>query len=176
MRFPFIPAALIASLAFAVVNPASAQSTHTENTFKLDESSSRPKASIEQVDWLVGDWVGTAFGNRFEEVWNPASAGTMVGFFKLYNDQGVVFYELLVLEEEEGSLSLKVKHFGANFHAWESKEDFVNFKLVKIEPDAIHFSGLSFYRDGPDKINGYIVMKGKEGAVREEPLIYKRRK
>ena len=99
----------------------------------------------------------------------------MVGFFKLFNDKGVVFYELLLLKEEEGSLSLKVKHFSENFHAWEDKEDYIDFKLVKIEPDAIHFSGLSFYRDGPDKINGYIVMKGKDGAVREEPLTYQRR-
>jgi hypothetical protein len=175
MRHILIRAAVIALLAYTTVSPVSAQSSHTENTYKLDASSPRPKASIEQVKWLEGNWLGTAFGNRFEEVWNPASAGTMAGFFKLYNDDGVVFYELLVLEEEEGSLSLKVKHFGANFHAWESKEDYINFKLVKIEPDAIHFSGLSFYRDGPDKIDGYIVMKGKDGAVSEEPLTYKRR-
>ncbi len=175
MRFLLFKAVLIALLAWVVVSPVSAQSAHTENTFKLDASSPRPKASIEQVDWLVGNWVGTAFGNRFEEVWNPASAGTMVGFFKLYNDDGVVFYELLLIVEEEGSLSLKVKHFSENFHAWESKEDFINFKLVKIEPNAIHFSGLSFYRDGPNKINGYIVMKGKDGTVREEPLSYERR-
>jgi len=175
MRYLLISTVLITLFACRLVSPVSAQSAHTENTFKLDESSPRPKASIEQASWLVGNWVGTAFGNRFEEVWNPASAGTMVGFFKLYNDEGVVFYELLVLEEEEGSLSLKVKHFGANFHAWESKEDFTNFKLVKIEPNAIHFSGLSFYRAGPDKISAYIVMKGKDGAVSEEPLNYERR-
>jgi len=99
----------------------------------------------------------------------------MVGFFKLYNDDGVVFYELLLIAEEEGSLSLKVKHFSENFHTWESKEDFINFKLVKNEPNATHFSGLSFYRDGPDRIDGYIVMKGKDGSVREEPLNYTRR-
>ena len=175
MRHILIQAVVITLLVYTVVSPVSAQSAHTENTFKLDASSPRPKASIEQVDWLVGNWVGSAFGKRFEEVWNPASAGTMVGFFKLYSGDEVVFYELLVLEEKEGSLSMKVKHFGANFHAWESKEDFVDFKLVKIELDAIHFSGLSFYRDGPDRVNGYIVMKGEDGAVSEEPLIYKRR-
>lgn len=168
--------AFLMGLTCAYLSPAGAQSVHTKNTYKLDDPSARPKASIEQVDWLVGNWQGTAFGNQFEEVWNPASAGTMVGFFKLFNDEGIVFYELLVLEEEEGSLSLKVKHFGANFHAWEDKEDYINFKLVKIEADAIHFSGISFYRDGPNKIDGYIVMKGKDGSVREEPLTYQRRK
>ncbi|MBX2849807.1 MAG: hypothetical protein KTR16_15900 [Acidiferrobacterales bacterium] len=158
-----------------MVGTVNAQSAYTENTYKLDDPNVRPKATIDQVNWLVGNWVGTAFGNDFEEVWNPASAGTMVGFFKLLNEDGVVFYELLLLAEEEGSLSLKVKHFSENFHAWETKEDYINFKLVKIEPNAIHFSGLSFYRDGDDKINGYIVMKGKDGTVKEEPLTYQRR-
>jgi len=68
MRYIFAHAVLIALVVCAVVSPVSAQSAHTENTFKLDESSAGPKASIEQVDWLVGNWVGTAFGNRFEEV------------------------------------------------------------------------------------------------------------
>lgn len=175
MRHNFIQATIIILLVCAGLESVSAQSGHTKNTYQLEASSPRPQASIEQVDWLVGNWLGTAFGNHFEEVWNPASAGTMVGFFKLYSEDQVVFYELLVLEEEEGSLSLKVKHFGPNFHAWESKEEFIDFKLVKIEPDAIHFSGLSFYRDGPNKIDGYIVMKGKDGAVSEEPLNYRRR-
>ena len=165
----------MAIIASAMVSNVNAQSAHTENTFKLDDPNNRPKASIDQVSWLVGNWVGTAFGNKFEEVWNPASAGSMVGFFKLFNDQGVVFYELLLLKEEEGSLSLKVKHFTEDFHAWETKEDYVDFKLVKIEENAIHFSGLSFYRDGPDKINGYIVMKSKDGSIKEEPLNYQRR-
>ena len=154
---------------------AAAQSARTENTFKLDDDTKRPPASIEQVSWLVGDWTGTAFGKQFEEVWNPVSAGTMIGFFKLFSEDEIEFYELLLLEEEEGSLSLKVKHFSKAFHAWEDKEDYVNFKLVKIEPDAIHFSGLSFYRDGDDKITAYIAFKNSDGSVREEQLLYQRR-
>lgn len=176
MRNNLIQVAVLMLFVFLLFSPVWAQSPHTENTFKLDQDAERPQATIDQVDWLVGNWVGSAFGNRFEEVWNPASAGSMVGFFKLYNDDGVIFYELLLIKEEENSLSLKVKHFDKNFHAWESKEDYVDFKLVKIEPNAIHFSGLSFYRDGPDKIDGYIVMKGKDGSVSEEPLNYERRK
>lgn len=162
-------------LVYIVSHQTQAQTAKTEHTFKLDPSTPRPKANLKDVDWLVGDWVGTAFGKQFEEVWNPASAGSMVGMYKLFDNEKITFYELLLLVEEEGSLSLKVKHFSADFHAWEDKEEFINFKLVKIEPNAIHFSGLSFYRDGPDKINGYIVFKDKQGEVTEERMIYERR-
>jgi len=146
----------------------------TEHTFRLAEGEKRPAATIEDASWLAGSWTGTAFGQTFEEVWNPPSAGTMVGLFKLIGDEGVEFYELLLLSVEEGSLSLKVKHFNADFTAWESKEDFVDFRLVKKEKDALHFSGISFYRRGENAIDGYIVMK--HGAeVREHHLKYVRR-
>ena len=151
-----------------------AQSKNTEHTFKLDEQTNRPEATLADVAWLVGSWEGEAFGSQFEEVWNAASAGSMVGLFKLMKEDQVSFYELLVLVEQEGSLSMKVKHFSADFIAWEDKDDYITFKLVKLEANAIHFSGLSFYRKGDDEITGYIVMHNKEKKW-EEKLIYRRR-
>ncbi len=146
----------------------------TEHTYQLAKGEQRPTATIEDAGWLVGSWTGTAFGQSFEEVWNPPSAGTMVGFFKLYGDDGVAFYELLLLSAEEGSLSLKVKHFNADFTAWEAKADYVDFRLVKKEDGALHFGGISFYRRGDDSIDGYIVMKNGD-EVREHHLRYERR-
>jgi len=146
----------------------------TEHTFQLAKGEERPAATIEDASWLVGSWTGTAFGQSFEEVWNPPSAGTMVGFFKLIGDEGVAFYELLLLSVEEGSLSLKVKHFNADFTAWEEKAGYVNFRLVKKEDDALHFGGISFYRRGDDSIDGYIVMKNGDEVV-EHHLKYERR-
>lgn len=152
---------------------AAAQTARTEHTYKLDDPDKRVAASIEDVAWMAGNWRGTAFGDRFEEVWNPPSAGTMVGFFKLFDKGEIVFYELLLLVEEEGSLSLKVKHFNADFTAWEEKGDYVRFRLVKLEPEAVHFSGLSFHRKGPDEIEAFLAMR-HDGELREERLTYQR--
>ncbi len=165
----FAAAALLCLLAVPVL----AQSARTEHTLQLDDPDQRPKATLEDVGWLVGSWEGTAFGARFEEVWNPPSAGSMVGMFKVIRDDAVDFYELLLLVEEEGSLSLKVKHFTPAFVAWETKEDYIDFRLVRVDDDAIHFSGLSFYRRGDDAMEGYIAMRSEAG-VREERLDYKR--
>jgi len=150
-----------------------AQSQHTEHTFKLNDPGNRPAATLEDVSWLVGNWSGEAFGSSFEEGWNPPSAGSMIGFFKLMDGDAVVFYELLLLVEEEGSLSLKVKHFNADFTAWEEKADYVTFRYVKSDEDAIHFSGISFYRVDDDTLNAYIVMRSGD-EVREEKLVYRR--
>jgi hypothetical protein len=150
-----------------------AQSLRTEHTYKLNDPDSRPPAALQDVSWLAGSWSGEAFGSNFEEVWNPPSAGSMVGLWKLMNDGQVVFYEIMLIVEEEGSLSLKVKHFNDDFTAWEEKADFVRFRFVKVEADAVHFEGISFYRIDENDMHAFIVMK-HEGDVREEKMVYRR--
>ena len=154
---------------------AAAQTQRTQHTYALDNPDERPAATLDDVAWLVGSWDGEAFGGRFEEVWNPPSAGSMVGMFKTLEGDEVGFYELLLLVEEEGSLSLKVKHFSREFVAWEDKEDFVDFRFIRAEPDALHFSGISFYRMSDDEIHGYIAMR-RGDEIYEEKLIYRRRR
>jgi hypothetical protein len=163
----------LAILLVCVTQSAFAQSQRTEHTYQLDDPDSRPAATLDDVAWLVGNWSGEAFGASFEEHWNPPSAGSMIGFFKLLQGDEVSFYELLLLVEEEGSLSLKVKHFNPDFTAWEEKEDYVTFRYIMSDDDAVHFSGISFYRVDEDNMIGYIVFRNGD-AVREEKLVYRR--
>jgi len=163
-----------AALLLVLSMPLDAAEPRTEHTFQLSPGEERPAATIEDASWLAGSWAGTAFGGRFEEVWNAPSAGTMVGLFKLLGDEGVAFYELILLSVEDGTLSLKVKHFNPDFTAWEEKADYVNFRLVKKEDDALHFGGLSFYRRGDNSMDGYIVMRNGD-EVTEHHLVYERR-
>jgi len=160
--------------ALCVANAACAAELRTEHTYQLEENEPRPTATLDDARWLAGSWIGTGFGQKIEEVWTPPSAGSMVGLFKLYGDDGVSFYEIMLITVEEGTLSLKVKHFSADFHSWEEKEDYINFRLVKVEPDALHFGGISFYRKGDDRIDGYIVMRQGDELV-EHHLAYERK-
>ena len=161
-------------LLVAYITSVSAAEPRTEHTYQLSEGEAPPVATLDDASWLVGNWAGTAFGQRFEESWSPPSAGSMVGTFKLFDDDDVAFYELLLMTVEDGTLSLKVKHFNADFTAWEDKSDFVDFRLVKIGKDALHFSGISFYRRSDNNIDGFIVMRS-DGELREHALVYERR-
>jgi hypothetical protein len=117
MKLAAAPIALL-GLILSLCGPSPrAAEPHTGHTFRLSEGETRPAATLADAHWLVGSWTGTAFGQQFDETWNPPSAGTMVGTFKLYDDSGVSLYEILFLNEEEGTLSLKVKHFNADFSA-----------------------------------------------------------
>jgi hypothetical protein len=154
---------------------ALAQERLTEHTYHLPKEAPLGKGQLKDVAWLAGSWNGTAFGSQFEEVWNPATAGSMVGMWKLFDkEKGVNFYELMLLKEEGDGLVLLVKHFSSDFTAWEEKKDFVKFRLVKVEQKAVHFSGLSFYQKSKDKIDGYIVMNQKDGSKTEHKLTYER--
>ncbi len=156
------------------VAPVFAVAPRTAHTFALEEGEQAPQATLQQAAWLAGNWLGTGFGKSFEEVWNPPSAGSMVGLFKLFDNSGVAFYELMLLTPEAGSLSLKVKHFNADFTAWEEKGDFIDFRLVKVEPDALHFGGISFYRRDENHMDAYIVMRNGD-ELTEHELKYRRR-
>ena len=165
--------ALAACAVLLCFGTAAAQSQRTEHTFQLDDPDNPPAASLADASLLVGSWAGTAFGGTLEAARNPPSAGSMVGLFKLMHDGEVSFYEILLLAEEEGTLNLKVKHFNPDFSAWEDKKEHITFRFIKAEEDALHFSGISFYRISDDELHAYVVMRSGD-EVREEKLIYHR--
>ena len=78
-----------------------------------------------------------------------------------------VFSEAMQLVEVDGSLVLKVKHFRPDFVAWEEKEDFVRFRLLKLAENEAYFSGLTFRRSG-DELVIYIVLTSGEQKTEHE--------
>jgi len=139
----------------------------------LARKSAAPAATLEAARFLVGSWRGTAFGEKMEEVWSAPTGGTMVGTFKLFSGDEPSMYEIMLLSVEDGTLSLKVKHFNADFTAWEDKSDYVNFRLVKLAENELHFGGLSFYRRDDDHIDAYIVLRNGD-EVTEQHMTYER--
>jgi hypothetical protein len=127
-----------------------------------------PPATLADMAWLEGHWVGEGLGGVSEEIWSPARGGTMMGMYRLLKDGKPVFYEFLMLVEENGTLAMKLKHFNPDFSGWEEKTGFVTFKLVAVEPRAVHFSGLSFHREGDDELRIYLRLRDKDGKTREE--------
>jgi Domain of unknown function (DUF6265) len=127
-----------------------------------------PPATLADIAWLEGRWVGEGLGGISEEQWSPARGGVMMGMYRLLKDGKPVFYEFLMLAEENGTLAMKLKHFNPDFSGWEEKSGFVTFKLVAVEGRAVHFDGLSFFREGEDELRIFLLLRDKDGTVREE--------
>lgn len=151
----------------------SAQSPQTPNTLKLDRPAERPRATLADARLLVGHWRGEFLGGVAEEVWLPPAGGTMVGVFRLFREDKVVFYEIMTAVEEEGSVSLKLKHFHPDLKGWEEKDEMVTFRLVRSGKDALWFEGLTYRRLADNSLQGFIAIQSKDGVVREESFTLK---
>lgn len=155
--------------------PAARASAQTANTVPAPTGVAGPPATVKDVDWLVGRWVGTGLGGVSEETWSAPAAGAMMGMYRLVIDDKVSFYEFMNLVEEQGTLALKLKHFNADLTGWEEKDRFLTFRLVKIEPQAAWFGGLTFRRTDTDTLDIFLAMRDSSGTVREERFAMKRR-
>ena len=145
----------------------------TENTLQFDPDAERQTVNIEQLSWYEGRWEGEGFGGMVEENFGPPLGGTMIGTFRVISENGPSFYEMLIIEPDENSLVYKVKHFNPDFTGWEEKEDYVPFKLIKIEGNKVYFNGLTIERNG-NKLTHYLALKQKDGTYREEVLTYRK--
>ena len=162
---------------FAVLLPtqwSTAQSALTEHTIQLDDPANQPSASLEEVAWLSGHWRGEGLGGTIEEVWSPPQGDTMVGAFKLMKADTVSMYELCAIVEENDRIAMWVKHFNPDFTGWEEKSDKVVFPLIRIEPGALYFDGLTFKQLDDDTIDVYLAFGGQGGEIREAKLEYTR--
>lgn len=139
-------------LAAALAIPFAPLSVFAQETRVGEEGFESPPASIEQLDWLVGQWVGEGIeGAPAMESWLPPMGGTMVGTFVQETPKGdIMFTEHLYIMPQDGSLVLKLKHFNADLTGWEEKDDMLTFRLVAIEPCAAYFNALTLRCRNPN--------------------------
>jgi hypothetical protein len=167
-RFSLIALILLVP-ALAAAQDAAALSNRTPNTLTAPDTYPGPRATIADLAWFEGRWVGTGLGGTTEETWSAPAGGAMMGMFRLSKGDAVVFYEFLTLVEHEGSLLLKLKHFNPDLTGWEEKADSVKFRLLKLTPSEASFGGLTFRRTGADTMQIFLALRNRtDGTVREE--------
>lgn len=130
------------------------------------------EASIDDFTWLVGHWRGEALGGVAEEVWLPPAGGSMVGTFRLVEEDGVRFYEVFTIAEPE--LDLRLKHFEADLVGWEERAEVVTFPFVRVGPTEAVFEGLVFRRLGDDRIQAVVQTRSADGTEGELEFVYER--
>ena len=159
----------------AIAMQSFAVERNTEHTVSLSPGEKSPPATLAALRWLEGHWVGDAFGGVAEETWMAPSGGSMLGMYRIVRDGKPMFFEIMMLVEQQGSLTMKLKHFNADLTGWEEKDKVVEFPLVAIDKNAIHFAGMSFHPSG-DTLTVYLAIRQKDGKVGEEKFVYRRKK
>jgi hypothetical protein len=117
--------------------------------------------------------VGEAAGGKTEEIWADPAAHAMSGMFRLIKGDKVIFYELMVVSEEQGSLVFRLKHFNADMTGWEEKNEVQAFPLVARKDGALQFQGMSFHPVG-DRLTVYLAIEHKDKPLEEAVFTYRR--
>ncbi|MFN0109797.1 MAG: DUF6265 family protein [Blastocatellia bacterium] len=153
---------------------AVAQEKQTEHTLKLSAGQKSPAATLAEMSWMTGGWTGKALGGVVEEIWAAPAGGSMLGMFRLTQKGKPVFYELVTLVEENGSILFRLKHFNPNMTGWEEKDKTIEFKFIGKKDGLIHFDGMSFKLEGKDAFTVYLAIEYKDGTIKEEAFRYTR--
>ncbi|WP_374469274.1 DUF6265 family protein [Phenylobacterium sp.] len=168
---PRFPAVMAIALGLLLAAPALAQ----PDVRTLADGQASPPAGIQAVAWLAGRWVGEGLGGEAEETYAPPADGQMIGHFRHTKDGKAVFYEFLLIRERGGSLVYGVKHFNPDATAWEEKDRWTEFPLVAVEDGRVVFDGLTYERDGADRLLVHLSLRnGKTGARRIETFRFRR--
>jgi len=146
---------------------------YSQNTLKYDDSKANTKASINDVSWIAGHWIGEAFGGVIEEVWTSPLGDSMMGSFKMVVEDKVEFYELCTISEENETLFFRLKHFHNDMKGWEEKDERINAQLIKIEGQKVYFDGFTFERVNEKELNIYVIFKDDNGVEEEMKFNYK---
>ena len=165
--------ALIAVVPGLCAVSANAADAVTARTWKLSPGEKSPAANLADMKWLTGHWIGAAFGGKTEELWTEPAGPNMSGLYRLVKGEKTIFYELMVVTEENGSLVFRLKHFDADLTGWEEKNEVRSFPLVAKRDGAMLFEGMSFHPNG-DTLTVYLAVDHKDKPIEEVTFTYRR--
>jgi hypothetical protein len=128
------------------------------------------KATIAQVSWIAGTWIGTTGSNTFEERWTPSAGGSMLAMARTIRGGVMSAFEFLCIVEREGGLVYQAMPNG--------RQPATDFKLTKIDAESATFENPAHdfpkmirYAKRPDGSLEAVVGDGKQRA---QTFVFKR--
>jgi hypothetical protein len=95
-------------------------------------AATKTRATISQVEWISGTWIGVnAAGTTFEERWTPTAAGSMMAINRTIRDGLMSAFEYLCIVERDGGLVYVAMPNG--------RMPPTDFTLTKVGPDEAVF-------------------------------------
>jgi hypothetical protein len=88
-------------------------------------------ATLAQLDWLAGTWIGTEKTRTVEERWTPASGGAMLAVVRTMSNGVMNGFEFLCIIERGGTLVYQAMPNG--------RSPATDFTLTSITADAVTF-------------------------------------
>lgn len=111
----------------------------------VDAHPTERAASIHDLTFLAGAWIGTIGQDKAEEHWSQPAAGNIMGMFRWIGaDDSLRMLEILSITEENETIHLRLIHYSSTLQPWESEP--VHLQLAALEPRMVRFEPVQ--RDG----------------------------
>jgi hypothetical protein len=134
-------------------------------------SPAAPKATLADLAWMAGRWVGGEGSDFSEETWATPEGDAMVGMWRYVAGGKTRIFEILVIRAEEAGPILRLRHFDPRLVGREDKERPVELPLVSWGPRQAVFEGpeysakgivrLTYRRPTDDTLVGVLEKEGK---------------
>jgi hypothetical protein len=116
-----------------------------------------PTAKIADLAWMSGHWSGPMQNGTLEENWIQPTAKSMAALVRSTAGDATTMIELIVIEEEAGSLTLRVQQWNPGWKPRTPEPQVM--KLVESAPNKVVFEStgqgglktLGYSRPAPDK-------------------------
>jgi hypothetical protein len=131
-------------------------------------------ASLADVAFMAGHWLGGEDGDVSEELWTAPEGDSMLGMWRYVSKGQARVFELLSLKAEPEGVALRLRHFDPLLVAREEAHAPVVLRLVQHAPGEAVFEGpaaggagtvrLAYRRDGQA---GMVCLLEKSGQRQE---------
>ena len=106
-----------------------------------------PPAKVTDLAWMTGTWAVPFGPNTLEENWTTASNGNIASMVRMSGPNGVSMWEVITIEEKEGSLLMNIQQWNAGFvPRTPAAQKMELVEIGDIDPDHVHLPGISVDR------------------------------
>ncbi len=131
------------------------------------------QSRIDKLSWLEGNWSAEKWGGTVEEYWSAPNGNTIIGMFRMIADGEIKFSEHFSIIENSDNITLKLKHFNADFTSWEKKDEYVEFPLIETGENYASFEGIKYELLDSGKLKATLEIEN-EGKIETEIFIFEK--
>ena len=109
-----------------------------------------PPATIDQLDWMTGNWAGQLGPNQLEENWIASEGGSIAAMVRMTGGGATSMFEMITIEAVDGSLVLNIQQWDPGFQP--RTESPQKMELEEITVNSVKFRAVT---DGGMSTLGY---------------------
>ena len=133
-----------------------------------------PAATIDQLDWMTGNWAGQLGRNQLEENWIATEGGSIAAMVRMTGGGSTSMFEMITIEEVDGSLVLNIQQWDPGFKPRTATPQ--TMELEEITANSVKFRAVteggmsSLGYSNPDAETFIIHVGRPDGSVLDLPL------